>query len=324
MPREKERQRPCSPAVERFLRHLQLLETDQGRRHGLKDFVPRAGDVIVATPAKCGTTMVLQMAHSLRSRGNEDFEEINGDVCPCLEMAWDSGVDIAMDQRFSPRLFKTHAWYHYCPGTTVDGVKHVFVMRNPIQAAISFYHFLGGWFFKTEDVSIDTFIQEFVLERGAPDTWMENASIWHTIASWYPHRGDSTVLFLTYEYIVQHKQTHAEKLASFMDIEYDDTLIDIAVEQSSIEWMRARPTKYDEHHLKRARNHACGLPADAGLDSKSTGKVRQAQGHGDGISEETRQLLLQKWKDVVYPVTGCSTYEQLCDTLVAELYKGWW
>lgn len=323
MPVERERKRQLSPAVQTFLGHLQLLETEQGRRQGLKDFIPSAGDVIVATPAKCGTTLILQMAHSLRSRGDVDFEEINVDVCPCLEMAVDSGIDIYMDQRFSPRLFKTHAWYHYCPGTDVEGVKHIFVMRNPDKAAVSFYHFLGGWFFDKNDVSIDTFIQEFVVERGAPESWMENASIWDTIASWYPHRHDKNVLFLTYEYIVQHKRLHAEKIASFMGIDYDETLLDIAVEQSSMEWMRSHPTKYDEHHLKHARNKACGLPPDAGLNSQSTGKVR-IQTSPDNISDTTKAALREKWMQTMYPVTGYITYEDMCNNLVDEVYKGWW
>lgn len=324
MPIEKrERKRRASPAVETFLGHLQLLETEAGRRQGIQEFKPQPGDVIVATPAKCGTTMILQLAHSLRSRGDEDFEEINVDVCPCLEMAVDSGVDIYMDQRFSPRLFKTHSWYHYCPGIGVEGVKHVFVMRNPVKAAISFYHFLGGWFFNKDELSIDTFIQEFVLERSSPTSWMENASIWDTIASWYPHRNDENVLFLTFEYIVQHKRVHAEKVASFMGLEYDDDLLDIAVEQSSMEWMGAHPTKYDEHHLKQARNHACGLPADAGLHDKSTGKIRM-HASSDSISDTTKEMLQEKWMETMYPVTGCRTYEQLCDMMAEELYKGWW
>lgn len=325
MPVEKARARIPSPAIQRFLSHLQRLETEHGRRQGLLDFVPKPGDVIVATPAKCGTTLLLQMAHSLRSGGDDDFEEINADVCPCLEMAYDSGIRIDVEQKYSPRLFKTHAWYHYCPGTSVQGVKHIFVMRNPINAARSFYHFLGGWFFDKKEISIDDFIQEFVLERGRPDTWMENASIWETIASWYPHRNDENVLFLTYEHIIQHKRVHAEKIASFMGIEYNDELINLALEQSSVEWMLAHPTKYDEHHLKRARNIACGLPENAGLHSGSTGKVRGSSGPNiDRMSIETESLLLKKWVETMCPVTGCKTYEELCGRLEDELYCNWW
>lgn len=77
---------------------------------------------------------------------------------------------------------------------------------DPIDAARSFYHFLEHWFFDEGTVRIDMmhstryvhlilsqvtmeqFVQEFVLQRGEPRTPMQNASFWHNIASWYPHR----------------------------------------------------------------------------------------------------------------------------------------
>eukprot|EP00889_Picochlorum_renovo_P000342 jgi/Picre1/27372/NNA_000339.t1 len=89
-------------------------------------------------------------------------------------------------------------------------------MRDPVKAVISFYHFLGGWFFDKEEIDIDMFVQEFVLQRGAPETWMQNASVWDTIASWYPHRMDESVLYLTYENVVRHKRACVEKIAWFM------------------------------------------------------------------------------------------------------------
>jgi hypothetical protein len=287
--------------------------------------------VIVATPPKCGTTLVLQIIESLRSNGCTDFEELNMEI-PCLEMAWDSGLGHLLEdgasQSYLPRVFKTHSWYLYCPGVNNPGVKHVFVMRDPKKAAVSFYHFLGGWFFDKNDIDIDTFIQEFVLKRGAPDSVMQNASIWDNIASWYPHRRDAGILFLTYEYIVKHKETSIRKIAEFIGIDgpVSKELLDVTVEQSSLEWMASHPTKYDEHHLKNARNLVCGLKATAGLDSHSTGKVRHATDRGkqqDVISDRTHELLDHKWMETVYPVTGCKSYEDLCAKLYDELYGHW-
>ena len=287
----------------------------------------------MATPPKCGTTLVLQIIESLRSNGCTDFEELNMEI-PCLEMAWDSGLGHLLEdgapQSHVPRVFKTHSWYNYCPGVGQEGVKHVFVMRDPKKAAVSFYHFLGGWFFDKSEIDIDTFIEEFVLKRGAPDSVMQNASIWDNIASWYPHRRDSSVLFLTYEYIVKHKKASIGKIAEFIGIGGEGPisreLMDVTMEQSSIEWMERHPTKYDEHHLKNARNAMCGLRETAGLDSDSTGKVRHSANRGmqqDVISERTCELLDKKWTDTVYPVTGCDSYEALCAQLYDELYGDW-
>ena len=53
----------------------------------------------------------------------------------------------------------------------------------------SFYYFLGsGWYFENDEISMDQFLEEFWLQRGEAPTPMHNASHWHNVASWYPHR----------------------------------------------------------------------------------------------------------------------------------------
>jgi hypothetical protein len=58
----------ASPAVARLLAALSALETARGRAvMASVGFRPRAGDVIIATQPKCGTTLVQTIVHSLRS-----------------------------------------------------------------------------------------------------------------------------------------------------------------------------------------------------------------------------------------------------------------
>lgn len=55
-----------------------------------------------------------------------DFEEISC-VIPFLELAYDSGyVDLDKDQGFVPRMYKTHAWYPFCPK---NAGKYIYVIR---------------------------------------------------------------------------------------------------------------------------------------------------------------------------------------------------
>src|SRR3954468_1371338 len=70
-------------------------------------FVPRPSDVIIASYAKCGTTWLQQIVHSLRTGGDLDFD----DLSPC------SAVDrngcrprsrSRWAQRCDPRAFKSH------------------------------------------------------------------------------------------------------------------------------------------------------------------------------------------------------------------------
>lgn len=314
--------------MEQFLHRLQFQDTPESRRRGLVEWQPNDGDIIVATPPKSGTTLLLQMAHCLRSRGDVSFEEINKDCVPCLEMAYDAGVSLDLDQRYTPRIFKTHAWFPHIPGKDKDTVKLVFVIRDPEKVAISFYHFLGsGWFFSNDEIDIDTFIQRFVLSsRGEPADYASNAGIFHIIKSYYEHRNDERVLFLCYENIVKHKRVHLKKLAEFLELPYDDDLLDLVEHLSSKEWMAApeNATKFNEHFMKLAVNERAGLPRDAGLQSGSTGKVRVGKdGPGDTISDVTKAMLKKAWEDVMQPVTGCASYGELLIKLRDELYSDW-
>lgn len=47
---------------------------------------------------------------------------------------------------------------------------------------------LQGWIFDEGALSMQDFLTHFWLRRGEPASLLDNASHWHTMASWYPHR----------------------------------------------------------------------------------------------------------------------------------------
>jgi hypothetical protein len=61
-------------------------------------------------------------------------------------------------------------------------------VRDPLDAGPSFFSFFSGWFFEPGAVQLEEFLEEFYLARGAPPTAMQNASHWHNLVSWFPHR----------------------------------------------------------------------------------------------------------------------------------------
>lgn len=53
--------------------------------------------------------------HSLRSRGDTDFDEI-GFAVPELEFAWDYDYgDLNKPQKYTPRMFRTHVLSKHLP-----------------------------------------------------------------------------------------------------------------------------------------------------------------------------------------------------------------
>jgi len=200
---------------------LSQLETEEGRRRGF-DLRPDPEAVIIASPPKCGTTWTQHVVHGLRSGGSIDFDEISV-VIPCLEMGWDSGVDPQAQQSFRPAAYKTHFYYPHCP----SGCRKIFVLRDPMDAGPSFYKFLNGWFFEKDAISIDQFLDEFFLRRGEPQSWLNNASIWHNIASWYPHRNDSDVLWLHFEDLKEDLPACVATIAEFIGCGKSDAALQV-------------------------------------------------------------------------------------------------
>ena len=67
---------------------------------------PRPTDVVISPFAKCGTTWLQQIFHTLRTRGDMDFDDISR-VVPWIEMAAACSLDIEAPQRAEPRGFKS-------------------------------------------------------------------------------------------------------------------------------------------------------------------------------------------------------------------------
>src|SRR6476620_10468462 len=114
-------------------------------------FVPRPTDVVIAPFAKCGTTWLQQMVHSLRTGGDLDFDDVSR-VVPWIETAQDLGLDLDAEQRGEPRAFKSHLSYDQVPADA----RYIVSIRDPRDALVSAYRFFEGWFFEPGSIDIET------------------------------------------------------------------------------------------------------------------------------------------------------------------------
>src|SRR5204863_4185815 len=114
-------------------------------------FVARPSDVIIASYAKCGTTWLQQLVHSLRTGGDLDFDDISR-VVPWIETAADLGLDLDGAQRGEPRAFKSHLSYDQVPADA----RYIVSVRDPRDALVSAYRFFEGWFFEPGSIDIET------------------------------------------------------------------------------------------------------------------------------------------------------------------------
>src|SRR5262249_55863678 len=146
---------------------------------------PRPTDVIISPFAKCGTTWLQQIFHTLRTRGDLDFDDISR-VVPWIETSTMLGLDLEAPQKAEPRGFKSHLPYDAIP----PGTKGIVSLRDPKDALVSFYHFMSGWFLEPGAVALGDFADDW-MARGVGGTY------WNHLLSWWKVRHAPDVLMLS-------------------------------------------------------------------------------------------------------------------------------
>ncbi|XP_065198001.1 sulfotransferase 1C2A-like [Sycon ciliatum] len=252
------------------------------------------GDIFICTPARSGTTWMQQICHQLRSgTGDMDFEEISN-VVPYIEGALDTDVSLDGEQRFPPRLFKSHFWQQLVP----TGGRYILVVRDPYDISVSLFKFFEGWFFQQGEISLETFVTEELTKRPAPK------GIFNHMASWWPRHADADVLWVFYEDMKEDLQAQVERVAAFMGIA-DPAVISQAVHKSTFAFMKEHEEQFSELPLKRKRNAAYGLEPDAGMGQ---GKICVGGGQQHLLTERCKIALDEQWREVCEPVMGAASY----------------
>jgi hypothetical protein len=265
---------------------------------------PRPSDVVITPYGKCGTTWLQQIFHTLRTRGDFDFDDISR-VVPWIETAAVTGLDIDGPQRAEPRGFKSHLDY----GRVPKGARYIVSFRNPYDACVSFYHFMVGWFIEPGAVSLEEFAHMYVARAGLETDY------WHHLVSWWKARDNENVLVLAYEQMNADPEGTVRKVAAFCGIPLDDELLALTLERSSFDTMLKHKDKFDDLLMRTASETRCNLPP--GGDSA---KVRKG-GSGQGKAELTPTLLAlldEQWAKIVAPATGFADYAALQDEIARQ------
>src|SRR4029079_9452340 len=197
---------------------MDRLVSEAGFAAGL-GFVARPSDVIIASYAKCGTTWLQQMVHSLRTGGDLDFDDISR-VVPWIETAYDLGIDLDAPQRAEPRAFKSHLAWDVVP----KGARSIVAVRDPRDALVSAYRFFEGWFFEPGSIDVET------IGRAR---FLDDRDYYRHLTSWWEHRDDPDVLLLAYEHMKQDHEGTVRRVAEFIGVDADDARIAVACEESS-------------------------------------------------------------------------------------------
>jgi hypothetical protein len=263
----------------------------------IRAYRARPTDVIIAPYGKCGTTWLQQTFHTLRTRGDMDFDDISR-VVPWIETAGSLDLDIEAPQRAEPRGFKSHLSYAIIP----KGARYVVSLRDPKDAIVSMYRFAEGWWFEPGAISI----AEWVAERlEKPDGPM---SYWSHLLSWWAERDNPNVLLLSYEYMTDEPEATVRRLAKFSGIPLDDHLLALTLKRTSLAFMLAHKDRFDDAMMRKMSEERCNLPP--GSDSA---KVREGRvgSHVKELPSDIAAELDAIWTRLVTPHTGFADYAAL-------------
>lgn len=131
-------------------------------------------------------------------------------------MALDCGQRLDESQVATPRLFKSHERFE----TVCKGGKYIYVAREPLDAFVSFYHFLPDYMgIGPNEISMSEFADAIFAGVSV------SGGIWDHFLGWWAHRNDPNILWLHYEDLKEDFPGCVLRIARFMDIDLSDDLM---------------------------------------------------------------------------------------------------
>ncbi|KAM5180542.1 amine sulfotransferase-like [Mantella aurantiaca] len=209
----------------------------------LKDFIIRDDDVFMVTYPKSGTIWFQQILSLICCEGHRNGTEKieTADRVPWLEFQ-KTNMDVDYNTRPSPRLFASHLSETFVPrGLKNTKAKVIYVMRNPKDVMMSFYHFedIAVLFKKSPD--FQHFFEKFLDGEVFAGNWFDH------IRGWYTHKDEYNILFIKFEDMVKDLRSVVKQLSTFLGIKLDDEAIDLVVKKATFKEMKKDPLANKEN-----------------------------------------------------------------------------
>ncbi|KAK7885896.1 hypothetical protein WMY93_025517 [Mugilogobius chulae] len=204
----------------------------------IQDLDLRDSDVFVATYPKSGTIWLQHILLLLQSKGDVDLMSnkdklSNGDLVPWIEV---NGQIQEFATAESPRFRVTHLPFHLMPtALSRKKGKVIYVARNPKDILVSFYYFHKLATMLETPRSFDDFFEKFIKGEVMGGRWFEH------IKSWFSHKDDINMLFITYEEMILDLTSVIKRIADFVDTELTQDQLQNVVKHSTFKNMRKIP-----------------------------------------------------------------------------------
>lgn len=218
------------------------------------------GTVMISSCAKCGTNWNMNILHLIRTKGNEDFEDIYN-VVPWVDFIYYPGQTLD-DQikylnsrngttKYDYRIFKTHFAPPELP--LRDDVKYIVVIRNATDVMASVRSFFndhhpdframwGG--FPPSFESKEFFYKWWNVDQGDGTSGAEGL-YFSFVKGWWPHRHKPNVFMAHYSDLKKDFRGEIKKYINFLGGSLTEDELNKVLHHASFDYMKKNSEKYE-------------------------------------------------------------------------------
>nr|QNH68006.1 sulfotransferase-like protein 3 [Brachionus rotundiformis] len=197
----------------------------------IKNFELRPNDTFVVGYPKSGTTWVEEIVWLLQN--NLDFEKslkINHfERVYFIDMGLSKGKMEQLNEMTSNRVFKSHLPIKYLPDSVEKLAKLVYVVRNPKDMLVSYFHFAQALVFANFSGSFELFVSHFFNNKLWYGSWWEQVKEYKKLPN---------IHFVQYEELLERPVETIKSLASYLDKNYSVSDIEKLISFTSIDKMK--------------------------------------------------------------------------------------
>ncbi|XP_029839125.3 sulfotransferase ssu-1-like [Ixodes scapularis] len=257
-------------------------------------YEPQEGDIFIVSYPKCGTTWMQYITYNIFNDGIRPPSMI--DVFMSVPFLERKGI---RDDKDFPRpvAMKTHLPFSKQPYS--EGAKYIYISRNPYDCCVSFYHYAEtprAHQFKGR--TFDEFFESFVRGNVSFGDYFDH------LLSWYAHRRDPNVLFMTYEDLKKDIELCVLKVADFIGEEYgrklrdQPELLERIVSNVGLESMKGLEEEMKKKVTQRRVTEASTLPEGVGTKTAFFSGTVERSFSGDLV----RKGVVGDWKNNFSPL----------------------